>query len=130
MSCLASKAACGQAAHEPNCILVKRWATWTRAWLLPLETCPDQLPGAARRGDVHALPAGIRIKNYTVSEVGTQAAVDIALAILRATVNPAERIGAANATEVKWLASGSWERNAVRSLPRAFRSLARALRVK
>jgi len=32
-----------------------------RAWLLLLETCPDQLPEAARRGDVNALAAGIRI---------------------------------------------------------------------
>jgi hypothetical protein len=59
-----------------------------RAWLLLLETCPDQLSEAARRGDINALPAGIRIKNYTVSLVGTQAAVDIALAILRATATP------------------------------------------
>ena len=59
-----------------------------RAWLLLLETCPDQLPEAARRGDVNALPAGIRIENYTVSAIGMQAAVDIALAILRATTSP------------------------------------------
>jgi hypothetical protein len=59
-----------------------------RAWLLLLETCPDQLSEAARRGDTNALPAGIRIRNYIVSLVGTQAAVDIALAILRATANP------------------------------------------
>jgi hypothetical protein len=43
---------------------------------------------AARRGDIIALPAGIRIKNFTVSEVGIRAAVDIALATLRATANP------------------------------------------
>jgi hypothetical protein len=59
-----------------------------RAWLLLLETCPDQLPEAARRGDVNALPAGIKIKNYTVSAVGMQAAVDIALAILRVIAKP------------------------------------------
>ena len=59
-----------------------------RAWLLLLETCPDHLPEAARRGDINALPADIRIKNYAVSEVGIQAAVDIALAILRASANP------------------------------------------
>jgi hypothetical protein len=59
-----------------------------RAWLLLLETCPDQLPEAARRGDVSALPAGIKIKNYTVSAVGMQAAVDMALAILHSTANP------------------------------------------
>jgi hypothetical protein len=59
-----------------------------RAWLLLLETCPDQLPEAARRGDVSALPAGIKIENYIVSAVGMQAAVDIALAILRAIAMP------------------------------------------
>jgi hypothetical protein len=59
-----------------------------RAWLLLLETCPDHLPEAARRGDINALPTDIRIKNYAVSEVGIQAAVDIALAILRASANP------------------------------------------
>jgi hypothetical protein len=59
-----------------------------RAWLLLLETCPDQLPEAARRGDVNALPAGLKLKNYTVSAVGMQAAVDIALAILRVIAKP------------------------------------------